>query len=199
MKYGYIRVSTEDQNLDRQIVTMSEYGIAEENVYTDKASGKDMNRDGWKNLLSIVAPGDEIVIDSLDRLGRNYDELIETWKYLTRKVGCDVKALDIEFFDSKNFRQMGDMGKCVEDMLLSLLAYVSETERKKIIRRTKEGVAVAKAKGRMKGKQPKKFDDELLEKASIALQTGGKAAAGRVLGVTRQTIYRMIDEGRIAC
>lgn len=197
MKYGYIRVSTEDQNLDRQIITMREQGIPEENVYMDKASGKDMEREGWHKLLAILVDGDELVIDSLDRLGRNYDELIDTWKYITRKVGCDVKALDIEFFDSKMFKQMGDVGKCVEDMLLSLLAYVSETERKKIVQRTKEGVAVAKAKGKMKGKQPKKFDVDKLEEARLALQSDGKAAAGRVLGVTRQTIYRMIEEGRL--
>lgn len=197
MKYGYIRVSTEEQNLDRQIITMREQGIPEDNVYMDKASGKNMEREGWNRLLPILAAGDELIIDSLDRLGRNYDELVDMWKYLTRKLGCDVKALDIEFFDSKMFKQMGDVGKCVEDMLLALLAYVSETERKKIVQRTKEGVAVAKAKGKMKGKQPKKFDNDTLEKAQLALQSDGKVAASRVLGVTRQTIYRMINEGRL--
>lgn len=198
MIYGYIRVSTKDQSLDRQIVKMHELGIPDSNIFMDKASGKSMDRDDWQRLMNTIAKGDEIVIDALDRLGRDYDGLVEGWKHITRVIGCDVKALDLDFFDSANFRKMGDLGRMVEDMLLSVLAYKADSERKKIVERTIEGLNVARKKGRLNGKPPKKFDPELIKQAQIALSSEGKAAAGRVLGVTRQTVYHMIEDGRLA-
>jgi len=197
MIYGYIRVSTEDQNLDRQIQKMRQLGIEGDYLFQDKQSGKDMNRKDWKRLVSTISEGDLLYIDSLDRLGRDYESIISEWKRITRVIKCNIACLDLEFFDSRNFRQMGDIGAMLEDMLLATLAYVAATERKKLIQRTREGVACAKEKGRMNGKPPKKFDPEVLMSAQIALQTKGKSDAAKILGVTRQTVYKMIEAGRL--
>lgn len=199
MRYGYVRVSTEDQNVERQLLKMQELGIGRSEVFVDKASGKDMERPEWQRLMSLIAEGDQIVVDSLDRLGRDYEALTFEWRRITREVGCDVKALDLEFFDSAAFREMGDVGRCVEDMLLSLLAYVAQTERKKMLSRQAEGIAVAKAEGRYQGRRPIDFDEEALAKVREHLGSGGsKASAARMLGVSRATLYRALDSGRLA-
>lgn len=197
--YGYVRVSTADQSVERQLVAMRELGIAEENVFVDKASGKDMNRPEWSRLMGIVGAGDFIAVDSLDRLGRDYDDLTREWKRLTREVGCDIKALDLDFFDSRKFREMGDMGKCFEDMLLSLLAWKAEADRRDMLRRQAAGIAVAKAEGKYKGRKPLDFDDARLRQVREHLDAGGsKASAARMLGVSRATLYRALDSGRLA-
>lgn len=197
-RYGYVRVSSADQNEERQVKKMLDLGIEEQYIFIDKASGKDLERDSYKNLMLIIKSGDEIVLDSLDRLGRDYDDLTVEWRRITREVGCDLKALDLEFFDSAMFRSMGDVGKCVEDMLLSLLAYVAQIERKKTRQRQAEGIALAKERGVYTGRKPTKFDSDLIEKVESFLRDGGaKTEAARMLGVTRCTIYRMIEEGRL--
>lgn len=197
MKYGYVRVSSKDQNPERQIKKMLETGIEKKDIFVDRASGKDLNREQYQKLMSEIKYGDEIVIDSIDRLGRDYDDVTIEWRRITREVGCDIKALDLDFFDSAKFRAMGDMGKCVEDMLLSLLAYVAQTERKKLKQRQAEGIAIAKAEGKYKGKQKTVFPEELIACAESALKEQGKGAAARVLNVNRGTIYRMIEDGRL--
>lgn len=116
---------------------------------------------------------------------------------MTREIGCDVRALDLEFFDSAKFREMGDVGKCIEDMLLSLLAYVAQTERKKNKQRQAEGIAIAKDQGKYNGRAKTEFSPELIAEASIALMKDGQGAAARVLGVARKTIYKMIEDGRL--
>lgn len=198
MRYGYVRVSTADQNEERQVKKMLDLGIDEQCIFIDKASGKNLERDSYKKLMGIIVSGDEIVLDSLDRLGRDYDDLTVEWRRITRDVGCDLKALDLEFFDSAKFRAMGDVGKCVEDMLLSLLAYVAQTERKKMKQRQAEGIALAKERGVYKGRKPTEFDGDLLGKVELFLRDGGaKTEAAKMLGVNRATIYRMIEEGRL--
>lgn len=197
MKYGYVRVSSKDQNPERQIKKMLEEGVEKKNIFVDRASGKDLNRDQYQSLMGKIEQGDEIVLDSIDRLGRDYDDVTIEWRRITREVGCDIKALDLDFFDSAKFREMGDMGKCVEDMLLSLLAYVAQTERKKIKQRQAEGIALAKTAGKYKGKQKTMFSSELVALAESALKEHGKGAAARVLNVNRSTVYRMIEDGRL--
>lgn len=199
MIYGYIRISTEQQNLGRQLDKMHLLGIPDRNIFRDIASGKNMERPDWQRLNTLLAEGDLLYIDSLDRLGRTYDLIVSEWKRITHEVGCDIRCLDMEFFDSAKFREMGDIGKMVEDIFLTTLAYVADAERKKIVQRTREGVARAKAAGKMNGKPPKRFEPELLAEARIALEAGGKSAAARVLGVTRQTVYHMIEDGRLVC
>lgn len=196
-RYGYVRVSSKDQNEARQLEKMRELEIEDKNIFIDKASGKDLEREQYQKLISIVEEGDEIIFDSLDRLGRDYDDLTIEWRRLTREVGCDLKALDLEFFDSALFRSMGDIGKCVEDMLLSLLAYVAQTERKKNRQRQAEGIAIAKSLGKYKGKPKTIFPVELIDAANKALREEGKSAAAKILDVSRITVYRMIEDGRL--
>ena len=195
--YGYVRVSTEGQNPQRQIAKMRELGMAEGNLFVDKASGKDLDRPAYAEMLGRLAPGDKVVFDSLDRLGRSYDDVTREWRRLTREEGVSLKVLDLEFFDSDSFEAMGPVGRCVEDMLLSLLAYVAQSERDKNRARQAEGIAIAKAQGRYKGGAKRRYPPELLEAANAALAARGKAEAARVLGCDRATVYRMVADGRL--
>lgn len=194
--YGYVRVSTEGQNAERQLLKMRELGIPEGATFVDKASGKDMDRPAWRALMARLAPGDALVVDSLDRLGRDYGDVTREWRRLVG-MGVDIRCLDLEFFDSAKFREMGALGVCVEDMLLSLLAYVAQTEREKMRARQAEGIAVARAAGRYRGRAPREYDPELLERAGRELAGGGRAAAARVLGCHPNTVSNMVADGRL--
>lgn len=194
--YGYIRVSSATQNPERQIRKMAELGIPEERMFVDYASGKNLDRPRYRELMALVADGDQIVVDSLDRLGRSYDDVTAEWRRLVG-MGVDIRCLDLDFFDSAKFREMGAIGVCVEDMLLSLLAYVAQTEREKNRQRQAEGIAVAKSEGKFRGKPKKEFDPELVARAEAALSEGGKAAAARVLGCHVNTVRNMIEDGRL--
>ncbi len=196
--YGYVRVSTDEQNVARQVEKMRSLGVEGSSLFVDHASGKDMERPEWSRLMGAIGPGDKIVVDSLDRLGRSYDDVTAEWKRIVREVGCDIKCLDLEFMDSELLRAMGDIGKVIEDMLCSLLSYVAETERRKMLVRQAEGIAVAKAEGKYKGGVPKRHDPELLAEARRALLAEGKTAAAHVLGIDRTTVYRMIRDGRLS-
>lgn len=154
MNIGYIRVSTKEQNIERQLAKMIEKEIAKENIFIDTVSGKNFERPKYRLMRDHkIRKGDLIYIDALDRLGRNYDEVIEEWRYITREVGADIIVLENEaLFDSRKFKTMGDMGKLMEDQFLSLLSYVADQERKKILQRQKEGIAIAKSKGKHLGR-----------------------------------------------
>ena len=193
MIYGYIRVSTTEQNLERQRAKMRDLGAR---IYSDKASGKDLERPAYAALMQVVKPGDTILFDSLDRLGRNYDDITTEWRRLVG-LGVNLKVLDLEFFDSEKFSEMGDLGVCLEDMLLSLLSYVAQTERQKNLQRQREGIEIAKAQGKYKGKKKTEFSQDLLEQAQEALVNGGKRAAAKVLGCHYNTVYNMIADGRL--
>lgn len=196
--YGYVRVSTDEQNVARQLVSMREAGVPEANVFVDHASGRDLDRPEWARLMATVRRGDRILIDSLDRLGRAYDDVTTEWRRLTRGVGVSIRALDIEFFDSEAFASMGDMGTCIEDMLLSLLAYVAETERAKMLRRQAEGIAIARAAGKYRGRAKKRIDPELVGRAEAMLAEGRpKTEVARVLGVHPNTLRNMMSDGRL--
>lgn len=197
-KYGYARVSTEEQNPERQLVKFRAMGIDDGSILMDKLSGKSMDRPEWNRLMSLIGPGDELALDSLDRLGRNYDEIKSEWCRITREVGCDIECLDLTFMNSRNFRSMEDIGKVMEDMILSVLAWKAQKERDDMLRRQAEGIAVAKAAGKYKGGTRRSYPQEVIDCANKALVTEGKAAAAKVLGCTRSTVYRMIEDGRIA-
>jgi len=153
--YGYIRVSTKDQNIARQVKKMIEKGVEERKLFIDEMSGKDFNRPHYQTLRRILNEGDLVYIDALDRLGRNYDEVIKEWKYITREIKADIVILENEtLFDSRKFKNMGDIGKVMEDQFLSLLAYVAEQERKKIKRRQREGIEIARKEGKHLGRPP---------------------------------------------
>lgn len=148
MKLAYGRVSAKDQNPERQLVKFRELKIDERYIFVDKLSGKNFNRPRYQAMRLMIREGDLIYIDALDRLGRDYDGIIDEWKYITREVGADIICLDNEtLFDSRKFKTMGDLGKLLEDQFLSMLAYVAAQERLKNKQRQSEGIEVAKAAG----------------------------------------------------
>lgn len=148
MKLAYVRVSTQEQDVTRQIIKMKELGIEERFIFIEKATGKNFDRPVYQTMKNIIREGDVIYFDALDRLGRNYEGIIEEWKEITRKLGADIIVLENEaLFNSQKYREMGDIGKLMEDMFLALLSYVAEQEIKKRHQRQMEGQAVARAKG----------------------------------------------------
>jgi DNA invertase Pin-like site-specific DNA recombinase len=162
MKLGYVRVSEKDQNPDRQIEKLKKLDIEERFIFIDKKSGKNFDRDQYQAMKRIIRKGDLIYIDSLDRLGRNYDGIIQEWKEITRSLDADIVVLDQEsLFDSRKFKSMGDIGKLMEDQFLSLLSYVAEQERNKIRQRQREGIDLALAQKRPYGRPKAKITDSL--------------------------------------
>lgn len=149
MKLGYVRVSAKDQQVERQVLKMRELGIEERFIFIDHGwSGKNFDRPEYQAMKRILRQDDVVYLDALDRLGRDYDGIIREWKEITRDLGADIVVLENEtLFDSRKFREMGDIGKLMEDQFLALLAYVAEQERKNTKRRQMEGIAIARAKG----------------------------------------------------
>lgn len=151
--YGYVRVSSKDQNEDRQVITMRDMQIPEENIFIDKQSGKDFNRPQYKRLLRKVKANDLICIKSIDRLGRNYGEILEQWKIITKDKGVDLYVIDMPILDTR--REKNLLGTFISDLVLTLLSYVAENERATIRQRQAEGIAAAKARGVHFGRTPK--------------------------------------------
>ncbi|SFM24735.1 recombinase family protein [Pelosinus propionicus] len=172
MKLGYVRVSAKDQNEGRQLLKMRELGIEERFIFIDKQSGKDFERPQYQAMKQVIREGDIIYMDALDRLGRNYDGIINEWKYITRELNADIVILENEtLFDSRKFKAMDTvdvngervgMGKLLEDQFLSMLSYVAEQERMKIKQRQAEGIALAKAEGRAYGRHKVAIDDNFI-------------------------------------
>ncbi len=150
--YGYIRVSSTDQNEDRQRLALSEMGVPAENLFTDKQSGKDFNRPQYKKLVKKLKPGDLLYIKSIDRLGRNYGEILEQWRILTKEKGIDIVVLDMPLLDTRRGKDL--MGTFLSDIVLQVLSFVAENERTNIRQRQAEGIAAAKAKGIRFGRPP---------------------------------------------
>ncbi|WP_130863587.1 recombinase family protein [Bacilliculturomica massiliensis] len=153
MMYGYIRVSSKDQNEDRQVIAMKDFGITEDLLFVDKQSGKDFNRPEYRRMLGTLRKEDVVVIKSIDRLGRNYDEILEQWRQITREIGADIVVLDMALLDTRNGRDL--IGTLISDIVLQLLSYVAQTERENIRQRQKEGIEAAKARGVHLGRFPK--------------------------------------------
>lgn len=143
--YGYVRVSSVDQNEDRQMISMREAGVAENNIYIDKQSGKDFNRPQYKKLQKKLHTGDLLYILSIDRLGRNYEEIQHQWRILTKEIGVDICVLDMPLLDTRNGKDL--MGTFIADLVLQILSFVADNERNNIRKRQEEGIAAAKAKG----------------------------------------------------
>ena len=145
MEYGYIRVSTREQNEDRQLIALKEYNISEKNIFMDKQSGKDFNRKQYKRLLKHIKENDVIIVKSIDRLGRNYEEIIEQWRYITKIKKADIMVIDMPILDTRRGKDL--MGTFLSDIVLQVLSFVAENERDNIRQRQAEGIAAAKAKG----------------------------------------------------
>ena len=150
--YGYVRVSTKDQNEDRQIIAMHEYGIPDDNIYTDKQSGKDFQRPKYRKLLRKLKRNDLLYIKSIDRLGRNYAEILEQWSILTKEKGIDVCVIDMPLLDTRRGKDL--VGTFLSDIVLQVLSFVAENERSNILQRQTEGIAAAKARGVRFGRPP---------------------------------------------
>jgi DNA invertase Pin-like site-specific DNA recombinase len=194
MKIAYIRVSSKDQNEGRQVEKMLSLNIEERFIFIDKASGKNFDRPRYKAMKEVLRDGDILYIDSLDRLGRDYDGIIREWEHITRELKADIVALDMEgLFDSRKFREMGDIGKLMEDQFLALLSYVAEQERKKIKQRQKEGIALCLKEGRSYGRPriqtPDNFPKEYKDWHSGQITA---AEAMRRTGLKPNTFYRLV-------
>ena len=150
--YGYIRVSTKEQNEDRQRIAMEEAGVPERNVYMDKQSGKDFNRPQYRKLLRKLKKDDLLYVGSIDRLGRNYEEILQQWRYLTKDKGIDIVVLDMPLLDTRRGKDL--RGTFLSDIVLQVLSFVAENERTNIRQRQAEGIAAAKARGVRFGRPP---------------------------------------------
>ena len=150
--YGYVRVSTKEQNEDRQLIAMREFGVPEKNILIEKQSGKDFDRPKYQRLLRKIKPGDTLVIKSIDRLGRNYEEILEQWRIITKKKEAAIVVLDMPLLDTRQGRDL--TGTLIADIVLQLLSYVAQTEREFIRQRQAEGIAAAKARGVRFGRSP---------------------------------------------
>ncbi len=150
--YGYARVSSKDQNEIRQIIALHEIGIKDEDIFVDKQSGKNFDRKMYKCLMNRISEDDVIYVKSIDRLGRNYEEIIEQWKYITKKKKADIVIIDMPLLDTRREKDL--MGTFISDIVLALLSYISETERMNIRKRQAEGIAAAKARGVRFGRKP---------------------------------------------
>ena len=157
-KYGYVRVSTKDQNEDRQLEAMKQLEILEKNIYVEKISGKDFNRPIYQRLVRKLKPDDLLYIKSIDRLGRNYEEILEQWRVLTKEKKIDIVVLDMPLLDTRRGKDL--MGTFLSDIVLQVLSFVAENERSNIKKRQAEGIAVAKAKGVRFGRPPKPLPEE---------------------------------------
>ena len=143
--YGYVRVSTHDQNTARQLAAMRSFGVAEENIVVEKLSGKDFDRPGYRRLVKKLRRSDVLVVKSIDRLGRNYEEILKQWEFITKDRAAAIVVLDMPLLDTRQGRDL--LGTLIADIVLQLLSYVAQTERENIRQRQAEGIAAAKAQG----------------------------------------------------
>lgn len=193
MKIGYVRVSTKDQNEARQISSMRENGV--EKIFIDKQSGKDFERPEYQKMISELKEGDIVVLHSLDRLGRNYDAIIDEWHRITKQIKADIIVLDMPLLDT-TARGNDLTGKFVADMVLQILSYVAANERENIRKRQSEGIAIAKAQGKYKGSSKKEVDKVLFDD-NMKLYASGKITKAKFaenIGVSRPTLNRILKE-----
>ena len=186
--YGYIRVSTRDQNEERQVIAMREFGVPEKNMVIDKQSGKNFARPGYRRLVKKLKPADTLVIKSIDRLGRNYDEVLEQWRLLTKEKQVDIVVLDMPLLDTRRGKDL--MGTFLSDIVLQVLSFVAENERDNIRQRQAEGIAAAKARGVRFGRPPLPLPDNfhMLHQAWRGQKITLRQAA-RACGMPTGTFY----------
>lgn len=160
--FGYVRVSARDQNIDRQMVVMERLKIPKNNLFIDKLSGKDFNRPNYKRMVKRMRAGDVLYIKSIDRLGRDYTEIIEQWRILTKKKRADIVVVDFPLLDTRK-KDKDLTGTFIADLVLQILSYVAQTERENIKQRQREGITAAKAKGVRFGRPAKDVPEDFLE------------------------------------
>ena len=186
MEYGYIRVSTREQNEQRQLIAMQEFGISENRIYMDKQSGKDFERKNYKKMVRKLKKDDTLVVKSIDRLGRNYEEILEQWRIITKEKQAAIVVLDMPLLDTRQNRDL--TGTLIADIVLQLLSYVAQTERELIRQRQAEGIAAAKARGVKFGRPYKELPAGFQEvKARWERGELSARAAGEELHIAHRT------------
>lgn len=192
MRYGYIRVSTKEQNIDRQLTALSLENISKEQIFIDRASGKNFNRIEYQRLLTILQEDDDLVIKSIDRLGRNYDDILEQWKLLTKVKKVHIVVLDFPLLNTRNNIDT-ITGKLISDLVLQVLSYVSQMEREQIKQRQMEGIHEAKKRGKRFGRPQLKIPDEFLVAVecynhnTLTIREGAK-----LFGVSKSTFHNWL-------
>lgn len=193
MNYGYARVSTIAQNLDRQLDELTKLGIHESHIYADKESGKDFDRKNYKKLVRKLKPGDVLFIKSIDRLGRNYNMVLNEWRFLTKEKGVDIVVIDMPLLDTR-IEGKNLVGKFIADVVLQVLSFVAENERETMRQRQAEGIRMAKARGVKFGRPPIAIPDDF--EMVVALYKQGKITSKEAVemsGLTRGTFYRKLQ------
>ena len=197
MEYGYIRVSSTDQNEDRQWDALLGRGITKHRIYMDKQSGKDFQRPNYKRLVKKLKPGDLLYVLSIDRLGRNYEEIQRQWRILTKDVGVDICVLDMPLLDTRQGKDL--MGTFIADLVLQILSFVAQSERENIRKRQEEGIAAARARGVRFGRPAVEAPDNF---ARVVKQWERKqihiTEALRQTGLSESTFYRRLREYRLS-
>ena len=195
--YGYVRVSSQEQNEDRQLIAMEESGVERANIFIDKQSGKDFDRPNYKRLIKRLRPGDTLFIKSIDRLGRNYEEIQNQWRIITKDKGVDMVVIDMPLLDTRNHKNL--LGTFISDLVLQLLSFISENERTTIRQRQAEGIAAAKKRGVRFGRPtkeaPQNFEEVILkwQKKEIPLDEILKE-----YDMSAATFYRRLRELRLS-
>jgi DNA invertase Pin-like site-specific DNA recombinase len=187
-EYAYARISDPNQHIDRQLIAFEPFNLPKENIFIEKKSGKDFNRKQYRRLVRKLKPGDLLIVKELDRLGRNYLEIIEQWGFITKKKGADILVLDMPLLDTRQFRDT--LGTLISDIVLSVMSYVAQTEREKMLVRQAEGIAAAKVKGVVFGPKPKALPEIFTQ--IYAQWKCGEFSSRQVAahcGVTRSTVY----------
>ncbi|MCC8356779.1 MAG: recombinase family protein [Oscillospiraceae bacterium] len=192
--YGYVRVSTKEQNEDRQMIAMHDFGVVDGNIYLDKMSGKDFNRPAYIALMEKLQPGDVLVLKSIDRLGRDYEEIIDQWRIITKERRTAIVVLDMPLLDTRA-KGKDLTGVFISDLVLQILSYVAQTEREFTRQRQREGIAAARTKGVKFGRTPKERPEEFeeLKLAWRQRRISARTAAG-ILGVHHKTFLRWASE-----
>lgn len=192
--YGYARVSSRDQNLDRQLDALEGFGVAPQAIYADKASGKDFERPEYRRLMETLAAGDVLVVKSIDRLGRDYEEILTQWRTITKGRGAAIVVLDMPLLDTRTERH-GVTGVLIADIVLQLLSYVAQVERENIRQRQAEGIAAARARGVRFGRPPKQRPAAYKDtKESYLCGAITRQNAAARLGVCPSTFDRWLKE-----
>lgn len=191
-EYGYVRVSSSDQNEARQMDKMRELGIAPAHIFMDKQSGKDFGREAYQRMIQQLGTGDVLYISSIDRFGRNYEEIQEQWRVITKEIGADICVLDMPLLDTRNRKDL--MGTFVADLVLQILSFVADNERKNIRERQAQGIVAAKARG-VKFGRPKRILPDDLDETLGAYQRGTLTLADvtKKYGISKSTWYVWIQ------
>ena len=189
-EYGYVRVSSTDQNEERQIIALRNSGICPEKIFVDKLSGKDFNRPMYQKMVKEMSAGDVLYIMSIDRLGRNYEEIQEQWRILTKEMGVDISVIDMPLLDTRTCKDL--MGTFIADLVLQILSFVAQNERETIRKRQAQGIAAAKARGVHMGRPRIVLPDSFINMVNDEGERKNIKEIASEFGVSESTIYRRL-------